>query len=314
MTDLVTIGETMALLSAPKVGRLRDMHDLGLSAAGSESNVAIGVRRLGYRSSWIGRVGGDELGGLVLSKLRSEDVDVERAVVDQEAQTALMFKERRSGNVVKVVYYRRGYAGSRLSKTDVDPELIESARALHVTGITLGLSTSAREAVKHAVEIARAAGVLVSFDLNYRAALWTRAEAAVEFGAIAKGCDVVFAGEEELAVLGSHGAAEMARRLVESGARAVVVKRGSKGAFSLTETGVHERTGPAVTVVDPVGAGDAFVAGYLAATFDGLDPGGRLALGCAAGAYAVTIAGDWEGMPSRGDIELLAVAEGTTLR
>src|SRR5271156_4321661 len=110
----------MALLSAPRVGRLRDMKSLRLSAAGSESNVAIGVSRLGYSASWTGRVGADELGQMILTSLRAEGVDVSTSIVDPSAQTALMFKERRGPNVARVTYYRRGYAGSRLSVDDLD--------------------------------------------------------------------------------------------------------------------------------------------------------------------------------------------------
>jgi 2-dehydro-3-deoxygluconokinase len=314
VSDLVTLGETMALLAAPRVGRLRDMRSLRLSAAGSESNVAIGVSRLGYNASWTGRVGHDELGQMILTTLRAEGVDVSRSVVDPEAQTALMFKERRGPNVARVTYYRRGYAGSRLSTDDLDEALIKSARLLHVTGITLALSESARAATYRAVEMARSAAVPVSFDFNYRSALWSPDEAAVEFRSMTGKADLVFAGEEELAIVAPDDLVEGARRLADGGARAVVVKRGPKGAFSVTESGLHEELPRSVVAVDPVGAGDAFVAGYIVATFDGLDVQGRLAMGSAAGAYAVTMLGDWEGMPTREDLVLMSREEGTTIR
>ena len=148
------------------------MKSLRLSAAGSESNVAIGVCRLGYSASWTGRVGADELGQMILASLRAEGVDVSRTVIEPSVQTALMFKERRGPNVARVTYYRSGYAGSRLSTEDLDESLISAARVLHVTGITLALSETARAAAYAAVEIARSAAVPVSFDFNYRSALW----------------------------------------------------------------------------------------------------------------------------------------------
>jgi 2-dehydro-3-deoxygluconokinase len=314
MSDLVTLGETMALLSAPRVGRLRDMKSLRLSAAGSESNVAIGVCRLGRSAGWTGRVGADELGEMILTSLRAEGVDISTSVVDPSAQTALMFKERRGPNVARVTYYRRGYAGSRLSPEDINERMISTAQMLHVTGITLGLSETARSAAYRAVEIALAASVPVSFDFNYRAALWPPEEAAEQFRSISALADLVFAGEDELAILAPDDLLEGARRLAGDGERAVVVKRGPKGAFSVTDGVVHEEPALNVVAVDPVGAGDAFVAGYIVGTFDGLDAAGRLAMATATGAYAVTVLGDWEGMPSREDLALLSREEGTTIR
>jgi 2-dehydro-3-deoxygluconokinase len=314
MTDLVTLGETMAMLAAPRVGRLRDMRSLDVSAAGAESNVAIGVTRLGYGAAWIGRVGADEFGQLILAALRAEAVDVSGAVVDPAAQTGLMFKERRSPNVVRVTYYRRGLAGSLLCAGDIDADLIASARVLHVTGITLALSESAREAACAAVEIARSAGVLVSFDFNYRSALWAPAAAAEQFRAMAARADLVFAGEDELAIVEPGDLLAGARRLAGDGERTVIIKRGSRGALCVTGGAVHEEPARSVVAVDPVGAGDAFVAGYLAATLDGLGHPARLAMGCATGAHAVTVPGDWEGLPTREDLLLWSLAEGTTLR
>lgn len=314
MSDLVTLGETMAVLSAPRAGRLRDMKSLRLSAAGSESNVAIGVCRLGYSASWTGRVGADELGQMILASLRAEGVDVSRTVIEPSVQTALMFKERRGPNVARVTYYRSGYAGSRLSTEDLDESLISAARVLHVTGITLALSETARAAAYAAVEIARSAAVPVSFDFNYRSALWAPEEAAGHFRSMAARSDLVFAGEEELAIITPDNLLEGARRLAEGGKRAVVVTRGPKGAFSVTDSGVHEEPARSVVVVDPVGAGDAFVAGYIAGTLDGLDAPSRLALACATGAYAVTVLGDWEGLPTREDLALMSRDEGTTIR
>lgn len=315
MSDLVTIGETMALLMAPDVGRMRDMTSLRLSAAGSESNVAIGMSRLGYRASWTGRVGDDELGEMILGLLRREGVDASSSVVDPSAQTAIMLKERRTADVVRVTYYRRGFAGSRLNPEDLDEVLIGGARLLHLTGITLGLSTSARAAAFGAAEIARSCGVPLSFDVNYRAALWSKEAARADLAEMAKLADFVFAGEDELDLLCDHpDMVTGARELSGGGAREVVVKQGSAGALVVVGDALLEEPALPVRAIDPVGAGDAFVAGYLAAVLDGADTAGRLRQGCATGAFAVTVLGDWEGAPSRADLELLAHQSGTTIR
>jgi 2-dehydro-3-deoxygluconokinase len=312
--DLVTLGETMALLASPEIGRLRDMTSLRLSIGGSESNVAIGASRLGQPAAWIGRVGDDEFGQLILATLRREGVDVRAAVTDPSAPTAIMLKERRTAEVVRVSYYRRDYAGSRLGPEDLDEELIGSARVLHVTGITLGLSASARAAAYTAVEMARARGVLVSFDFNYRTALWSREEAAAEFRDMSAWADLIFAGEDELAVLDAEASTVDAARKLAGDSRQVVIKRGELGAICVTRDGIHEQPAFAVRAIDSVGAGDAFVAGYLTGLLAGADITDRLRQACAAGAFAVTVIGDWEGGASADDLTLLAFDVGTTLR
>jgi 2-dehydro-3-deoxygluconokinase len=313
--DLVTLGETMVLLASPEIGRLRDMTSLRLSIGGSESNVAICASRLGQSAAWIGRVGNDEFGQMILAILRREGVDVSASVTDPSASTAIMLKERRTAEVVRVSYYRKGYAGSRLGPQDLDEELIGSARVLHVTGITLGLSATARAAAYAAVETARAGGALISFDFNYRAALWTRDEAAAEFRAMSSRADLIFAGEDELAILdGQASPVEAARKLTGGSDRQVVIKRGALGAICVTRDGFYEQPAFAVRAIDSVGAGDAFVAGYLAGLLAGADVTERLRQGCAAGAFAVTVIGDWEGAPSRSDLDLLTFDVGTTLR
>jgi 2-dehydro-3-deoxygluconokinase len=312
--DLVTLGETMALLASPEIGRLRDMTSLRLSIGGSESNVAIGASRLGHQAAWIGRVGDDEFGQLVLATLRREGVDVTAAVTDPAAPTALMLKERRTSEVVRVSYYRKDYAGSRLSPEDLDEDLIGSARVLHVTGITLGLSTSARAAAYAAVEQARARGALVSFDFNYRTALWSREEAAAEFRDMSARADLIFAGEDELAIVGAGANPVDVARKLAGDSRQVVIKRGELGAVCVTRDGIYEQPAFAVRAIDSVGAGDAFVAGYLSGLLAGADITEQLRQACAAGAFAVTVIGDWEGGPSRDDLALLTFDVGTTLR
>ncbi len=313
MSELVTIGESTALFSSAQVGRLRDARNLDVSIAGAESNVSIGFSRLGHTSSWIGRVGDDEFGHLILKTLRSEGVDVSGVSVDDSRQTALMFKERSADNVVRVTYYRRGYAGSALNIDDLDTTLIESARILHVTGITLALSESARSAVSRAVEVARSAGVTVSLDFNFRSRLWSRDEAAEVIRPLAQQADLIFLGEDELFVLGRDEAVE-AHRLSEGGRREVVIKRGARGATSYSLQGVLDEPALSVRAIDPVGAGDAFVAGYLVALVEGAPAARRLQMGCATGAFAASRYGDWECLPRRDDLDLLTHESGTTLR
>jgi 2-dehydro-3-deoxygluconokinase len=306
MSTLVTLGETMALLAAPRIGLLRHMHSLDLSVAGAESNLAVGVRRLGHDAVWISRVGDDEFGRLVTGTLAGEGVDIGHVTVDGAAPTGLMVKERRADSVTRVLYYRAGSAASRLSPSDVDEDLVRGAGLLHVTGITPALSASAAAAVDAAVDTARAARVPVSLDLNYRAALWSAEAAGARLADLVRRADLVFATAPEARLVVPDGdAAALAAGLADLGPRQVLLKRGARGALALLDGERYEAAAHRVSVVDPVGAGDAFAAAYLAGFLDGHPPAGCLAAAIAAGAFAVTVPGDWEGLPSRAELALL---------
>lgn len=314
MSGLVTLGESLALLRAPSLGPLRSVTELKLGVAGAESNVAIAMRRLGHDASWAGCVGDDELGRLVTATLRGEELDV-RARIVPGAQTALMLRERRTEDVTRVAYYRTGSAGSRLSEEDLDALPLAAADVLHVTGITAALGPVPFEALKLAMRRAHDAGVLVSFDVNYRALLWSRSAAAGPVRELASLAEIIFAGEDELALmLGDEGGEDPLTAAQQLGPRQVVLKLGAAGARALCGGEVWVARAPRVTAVDPVGAGDAFVAGYLSAAIEGLSPAERLRRACSVGAFAVATPGDWEGLPFRAELDLLDLPTGSTLR
>jgi 2-dehydro-3-deoxygluconokinase len=295
----------MALLWPPEVGPLRHAPVLRLGVAGAESNLAVGAVRMGVPASWLGRVGDDEFGRLVTMTLLGQGVRTS-AIVDPVARTGLMVKERRTARSTRVLYYRAGSAGSRLCPDDLDPAVIVAGGVLHVTGITPALSESARAAVFAAVEEAQGAGVPVSLDLNYRSALWSPAEAAPVLRELIRRADVVLATEDEarLVVDGPDDRA-LAAELSALGPTQVLVKQGAAGSVSRIDGILRRMPARTVTVVDPVGAGDAFGAGYLSGLCRGLPAEERLAVATAAGAFAVTVPGDWEGSPSLADLALL---------
>jgi 2-dehydro-3-deoxygluconokinase len=305
--DVVTFGEAMAVLRGD--GPLRVGPSMQLSVAGAESNVAIGLARLGHAARWAGRVGDDELGALVLRTLRAEGVDTIWTCVDPERPTGLMLREHRVGDIVRVQYYRSGSAGGAITTDDVLPALDEGARVLHVTGVTPALGDAAAECVRAAIDRAGEIGALVSLDVNYRARLWPAAAARDQLRRLLRGVNVLFASEHELPLVAA-GPAE----LLDEGVREVVVKRGAAGASSYTAEGVTTAAAKAIRVVDVVGAGDAFAAGYLSALLDGGGVAARLERAVITGAFAVAHHGDWEGSPNRAELHLLDAAEGTTIR
>ncbi|BAJ74151.1 sugar kinase, ribokinase family [Microbacterium testaceum StLB037] len=309
MTRVVTLGETMALARTTEIGSLRHASGLALGIGGAESNVAVGLQRLGIDASWLGRVGDDPLGERIARELRGEGLDV-RALVDTGAPTGLMIKERPSAASTAVHYYRRGSAGSRLSAADVPDGWIEAAALLHVTGITPLLSDTARSAVLAVVERARAAGVPVSFDINYRSALAAPEVAAPVLREIAERATLVFGGVEELELLGPDATAS----LLAAGVGQVIVKRGPEGAVVFTTDDATEALGFVIEPLDTVGAGDAFVAGFLSAWLEGLSAADALVRGNACGAMACLVPGDWEAAPTRRDLERFLAGGGDPVR
>lgn len=304
-TRLATLGETMALMSAREIGSFDAQRDMRLSIAGAESNVAIGVCRLGGSATWISRLGNDSFGSLIRRELRAERVEVV-AAADRERPTGLMVKERANAMSTRVHYYRSGSAASTMTAFDISAEAIRPAQVLHLTGITPALGAGPVSALHLALEIAEEAGLIISLDLNYRSALWSRSDAGNALAPLVDRAHVVFAGPEEASLVVSDGPPEkLAAALAERGPTQVVLKLGADGVYSLVD-GV-ERTTPAipVPVVDPVGAGDAFVAGYLAELMDGQPVEQRLSTAVAAGAFACTSLGDWEGLPTRDDLKAL---------
>ncbi|HEY0700188.1 MAG TPA: sugar kinase, partial [Micromonospora sp.] len=224
------------------------------------------------------------------------------------ADTGLMIKERGVGGHTRVWYYRTGSAGSHLQRSDVPEELIRSARVLHVTGITPALSATASDAVTYACQVAREHGVAVSFDVNFRSRLWNRELAATTLTEVVKLADIVFAGLTEVSLFtgADREPIEAARSLARLGPRQVVVKRGTAGACAWADGAAYVQEAIPVSVVDPVGSGDAFAAGYLRELVGGAPVVERLATAARSGAFACTVPGDWEGMPRYEELDLLS--------
>lgn len=309
--DVLTFGETMVSLRSK--GPLSQGGQLSMHAAGAESNVAIGLARLGHAVRWAGRAGMDPHGDFIARQLRAEGVDVCLGR-DAHRSTGVMFLEQRTKDVGRAFYYRAGSAGSRISRAHIEPALAGGARVLHLTGITPALSSGACEAFAHAAEEAAGRGMEVSLDVNFRSKLWSREEAREVLSRVARHATVITASDDELDLVcagasrdhGTGAAVEaMAEGLLESGVREVVVKLGAGGATAWTADGQCHVDAVPVTAIDTVGAGDAFVAGYLSALLDGEDVPARLHRGALLGAFAVSTAGDWEGLPQRSELGLL---------
>lgn len=305
MLDVVTLGEAMIQMTPTQSGLLRHARQFERYVGGAEANVAIGIVRLGHRAGWMSRVGADEFGACVQSKIRGEGVDTSRVVEDDEAPTGVYFKERRRADLTRVYYYRDGSAASRMEPSDLDADYIGEASCLHLTGITPALSDSCRETVWEALRIAEAEGVAVSLDPNVRRKLWSEAEARATLREMMPYVHTVLTSEEEAALLtDTPDPEEAARALRDLGPEQVVVRLGAEGALAVgADASVERRSAIDVEVVDVVGAGDAFTAGYLAGQLRDWPLGRSLRLGNVAGGLATTVYGDSEGIPTWEDVQ-----------
>jgi 2-dehydro-3-deoxygluconokinase len=272
--ELLAVGETMAMVAPLAEGRLVDAVQFRLDAGGAESNVAAHVAALGHRAAWFSRLGDDALGRRVAAQLARRGVDVSTVVSDPVHPTGLYVKDPGHG----VRYYRAGSAASHLTPADAEAVDLTGVRILHLSGITAAISASAAAFLSCLIDRARDAGVLVSFDVNHRLALWDPVTAAGALAALARRADLVFTGRDEAESLwGTALAADVRGFFAE--VPELVVKDGAVGATSY-QAG-QERFEPAlvVDVVDVVGAGDAFAGGYLAALLEGASPAERLRAG-----------------------------------
>ena len=315
----LTFGETMGQYNAEFIGVYGAEGAYMLDCAGAESNVAVGLRKLGVpgvEAVWVSRLGDDEAGQFVVSELR--DRIMVRADKFVGEKTGISYLNHHADGDHFKTYFRQGSAASQLTFADVEPHL-RDADILHVTGITPALSDACHDAIFDALECAKSQGIPVSFDLNYREQLWSPSEAAKVFERMAARADVFKLGHDEAETIWGRGwsAAEYAQDFQRWNGGVVVVTRGMNGAVAFDGDNMLAHDGYGVDVVDPVGAGDAFVAGLLGGilervdlkAFLSLDAAGRapilthaLQVANVCGALTCTRHGDTAAMPSMEEV------------
>ncbi len=298
VSDILTLGETLVSLYV-QGQRLDSASCLAKSIAGAEANVAIGLARLGARPAMISRVGPDPFGVEVHRTLRGEGVDVGH-VRTGGSPTGMMVKEVLGPHLTNVYYYRAGSAATELTGADVPGELVAATRRVHVTGVTLALGEGPAEAVRTLVGLARDHGVPVSFDPNIRRKLWTLEEAAAACRTLLPDVDDLLLGEDEaLAISATTTCADALSALTDLGVPRVVIRRGERGCVAAERGGepIDLPAHPAPSVVDTVGAGDAFTAGYLFELLRGRSFADALRTGSWTAAQVVAHRGDYEGFP-----------------
>jgi 2-dehydro-3-deoxygluconokinase len=316
MPDLVTLGETCVVLVAKTAGPLRYSAEFERRLGGAESTVAVGVSRLGYSTGWMSRLGNDEFGAYIIGQMRGENVNVDHVHLSDNAQTGVFFRENRVNGRSSVYYYRKDSAFANFSPEDLDEDYIASARILHLTGITPGLSVSCRAAVERAIDIAKANKVPVVFDPNYRSKIWKSSEAQECLENLMTRADHVLAGQEDLVKLtGLSNEKECMGYLHDLGITSVILKLGRNGALLSTEDGVERISGYLMeNPVDRFGVGDSFAAGFIVGLLDGRSLKDSITLGNAVAGWSIQLPGNIEALPDWNDLKELQNGKGFVAR
>ncbi|HEY2256570.1 MAG TPA: sugar kinase [Variovorax sp.] len=306
--DVALFGEAMLLLVAAEPGPIENATVFHKRTAGAETNVAIGLARLGLKVAWASRLGTDSMGRALLAAMQGEGIDCSHVICDASQRTGFQFKGRVSdGSDPPVEYHRKGSAASHMGVADVDEAWLRSARHLHATGVFAAISSTSLEAAFKSMAVMREAGRTISFDPNLRPTLWSSPELMREqINALAARADWVLPGiEEGLFLTGEDTAEGIARFYRERGAGLVVVKLGARGAYYDSEVAGTGRVEgfPVAQVIDTVGAGDGFAAGVVSALLEGKAVPDAVRRGAWIGARAVQVLGDTEGLPTRSQLQ-----------
>jgi 2-dehydro-3-deoxygluconokinase len=315
--EVITFGEAMIRLSPPNFRRLEQASSLDMFIGGAELNTAACLARLGRSAAWVSRLTKNPLGRLIANHVREIGVGAEHIVWTDDDRVGVYFLEFGAApRASSVLYDRKGSAIAQIRPGMVKwSEAFHGAKWLHVTGITPALSATAAEATREALQAARAARAQISIDLNYRAKLWSRAEAGRWMSEFMQTCDVLITTEEDAErVLGVSGRdfEDMARKLLEKFPLQIVavtirenplVWKNSWTAIACRQNEIFRTRTYEVEIVDRLGAGDSFAAGLIHGLLDG-DLQKGLDYGVAVSAIKHSIPGDFAWV-TRDEVEAL---------
>ncbi|SMF75597.1 2-dehydro-3-deoxygluconokinase [Paenibacillus uliginis N3/975] len=302
--DVITFGESMGLLYPEGPRGIGQGGTMAQSFGGAESNLAIGLARLGCPVGWFGQLGQDPIAQGIVKTLRGEGVDVSRVRYTGNAPTGLMLRESVRGKS-SVYYYRAGSAASRLTPDQVDAAYIAQARIVHFTGITAALSQSCLDTIRHVISLCKENDVQISFDPNLRLKLWNIEQARPVLLELAQSCDYFLPGHDECKLLYQTDDDDKILQNLRQLKAVTVVKSFHGNNIIVREGDVHSVPFDKVDeVVDTIGAGDGFCAGFLAGLSKGYSLEESIRLGGLTGSLVIQAPGDWEALPTWEEVEL----------
>ncbi|MCP2035456.1 2-dehydro-3-deoxygluconokinase [Planomicrobium sp. HSC-17F08] len=298
--EVFTLGESMVVFQPDKMQSLEYVDQFPKRMGGAESNVAIGLARLGHKVGWFSKLGEDSFGQYIHKRIRGEGVDTSSCRFTNQAPTGVLFKEQLSPEDMNVYYYRKGSAASLMEPADLDEEYIAQAKILHLSGITPALSDSCRQTVMRAIEIAKNNNMLIVFDPNLRLKLWSSEAAKQVLNEIAAEADVILPGLDEGQLMtGEREVETVAEALMGEKDKTIIIKIGSEGAYLHTlKEKAYIKGFPVEQITDPVGAGDGFATGIISGMLRQEPLKLAVERANAIGAMVMGTSGDYEGLPT----------------
>ena len=295
---VLTIGDAMITMNPLSTGPLRYVTTFERKVGGAELNFAIGCARLGLHTKWVSRLGNDEFGRVIYNFARGEGVDVSEVKFVEGHPTSLNFKEIREGGDGKTFYYRLNSPILTLESEDISDGILEGVDIIHLTGVYLAIDPQNLRIVKKLIELAKKKGVPISFDPNIRLKLWTIEEARAIYEKILPHVDILLTGLDEIRLItGKDSNEELAQVAMHYNIKDFVIKDGANGSKLYRNNQWHSAEAFSVNVVDTVGAGDGFDAGYIYGFVNGFKPDELLKFANGIGAIVTTVSGDNEGLP-----------------
>ena len=304
MLDVITIGDAMIAMCPEKKGPIIFSNTFERKMGGAELNVAIGCARLGLNVGWISRLGMDDFGKYILKTARGEGIDVSQVELVEGYGTSVYFREVLADGASRSFYYRDNSPTETLNIKDIDEEYFKESKILHITGVLPSINEHNRGLILETIEVAKKHNLTISFDPNIRLKMWTKEEARTFINKILPNVDILLVGDEEIEVLLGHSDINKGIREFQNyGIKTVIVKRGAKGAIGSDGNNTYEVDGiKPRALVDTVGAGDGFAAGFLTSTIKGKSLEESIQFANAVGSIVVGVEGDNEGLPYYDDV------------
>ena len=302
--DVITIGDAMIAMCPREKGPIIFCDSFKRKVGGAELNVAIGCARLGLKSGWISRLGNDDFGKYIMKIARGEGINTSEVKLVDGYQTSVYFREVLSDGSSRSFYYREKSPTSTMTCKDLNEEYFKEAKVLHITGVFPSITKNNQDIILEAVKLAKKNNLTISFDPNIRLKMWTKEEAKSYIEKILPNVDILLIGDEEIEILLGEISIEKAiRTFHDYGIEKVIVKKGAKGAVGSDGKNVYEVDAiKPKALVDTVGAGDGFAAGFLAALCKGETFKDCVEFGNAVGSLVVGVEGDNEGLPYYDDV------------
>lgn len=302
--DVITIGDAMVAMCPKEKGPILFCNTFERKIGGAELNVAIGCARLGLKSGWISRLGQDDFGKHILKTVRGEGIDTSQIELVEGYQTSVYFREVMANGDSRSFYYREKSPTSTMTAESLDENYFRNSKVLHITGVFPSINDNNKEILLKAVELAKKNNLLISFDPNIRLKMWTKSQAREFINKFLSEVDILLVGDEEISILiDEEDTNEAIKKFHDMGIDKVVVKRGEKGAIGSDGSNIYDVAAiKPKALIDTVGAGDGFAAGFLSAYLKGDSFEESIEFANAVGSLVVGIEGDNEGLPYYEDV------------